>query len=105
MSVISRAVTFLKHSNGTAVSNGNSSYPLMRRALGSGHKRKQGILVNAEYMYLRSVLMACLAFSFLESCELDPRPKDDHREDIPDMTLFTEETECMDRASDDLLLR
>ncbi len=45
-SVISRALMFLKASNGTAVSNGNSSYPLINRALRSEDNFRQGTFVK-----------------------------------------------------------
>ena len=86
---ISSALTFLKASNGTAVSKGNSSYPLMRRALRSGDSRRHGIFVKAEYKYFRSINSCTLAFSVLAALVEGPKPKLDHRLDMPDMTLRT----------------
>jgi hypothetical protein len=34
-----------------------------------------------------------------------PKPKFDQRLDMPDMTLLTLETECMDKLSEDRFLR
>jgi hypothetical protein len=48
MSMISRALRFLKQWRGTAVSKGNSSYPRIKRARRSGASRRHGILVKAE---------------------------------------------------------
>jgi hypothetical protein len=48
--------------------------------------------------------MAAFVFSILAEFP-EPSPNEDHSDDIPDMTLLTDDTECMDKASDDLLLR
>ena len=47
-SMISSCWMFLKANRGTAVSNGNSSYPLISRALGSDVNLNDGSLVKAE---------------------------------------------------------
>lgn len=99
MSMISKALRFLKEWSGTAVSKGNSSYPLIKRARWSGAKRKQGIFVKAEYRYFRSCSKANLAFSDLEMESLDPKPKEDQRPLMPDMTLRTLDTEWIESRS------
>lgn len=100
ISLISRALRFLKAISGTAVSNGNSSYPEMSLARRSGVSLRQGILVKAEYRYFRSSLLAACCLSIL-AAELVPlRPKLDQSEDIPDMTLRILETECIEPWSE-----
>lgn len=104
ISQISSTLTFLNARSGTAVSKGNSSNPSTSRAFRSGANLRQGIFVNAEYKYFRSASSAALAFSFRLAME-PPKPKFDQRLDMPDMTLLTLETECMDKLSEDRFLR
>jgi hypothetical protein len=93
ISLISRALIFLKAYSGTAESNGNSSYPSISRARRSGASRRQGIFVKAEYRYFRSASRANFCFS-VRAAELpEPKPKLDHRLVIPDITLLTLDTE------------
>ena len=56
-------------------------------------------MVKAEYRYFKSASMAAFCLSPLEVA-LEPRPKLAHREDIPDITLLTLDTECMDPVSE-----
>ena len=99
ISIISKALKFLKEWRGTAVSNGNSSYPRIKRARRSGASRRQGILVKAEYRYFVSASRAALAFSDLETGSLDTRPNEDQSELIPDITLRTLDTEWIESRS------
>lgn len=98
ISMISRALRFLKECRGTAVSKGNSSYPLISLARWSGASLRQGIFVKEEYRYFRSASIAALAFSDFEADSL-PRPKVDQIELMPDMTLRTLDTEWMESRS------
>lgn len=102
ISLISKALRFLKAIRGTAVSKGNSSYPEISLARRSGVNRRQGILVKAEYRYLRSSLFAASCLSIL-AAELAPlRLKPDHSDVMPDMTLRMLETECIEPWSEPL---
>lgn len=98
MSTTSSELRFLKECRGTAVSNGNSSYPRIRRARLSGAKRKHGILVKAEYRYLRSASRAALAFSDLDE-SLECHPSDDQTALILDRALWTLDTEWIESLS------
>lgn len=94
---ISNELTFLKANSGTAVSNGNSSYPAMSLALWSGESRKAGIFVKHEYKYLIS--SRCCAICFSAFATLFDSVKVDHTDDMLDMTLRTLDTERRDSAS------
>jgi hypothetical protein len=101
MSLISKALKFLNAMRGTAVSNGNSSYPSISLIfLSSGASLKHGILVNAEYKYFKSVSVAAFCFSVRAAELLVPSPKFDHKDDIPDITLRTLDTEWIDPWSE-----
>lgn len=100
MSVISSALAFLKHSKGTAVSNGNSSNPSTNFAFLSGASFRQGIFVKAEYRYFMSASNAAFVFSTLAIEGGPPSPNEDHNEDIPDITLRTLDTEWIDKLSE-----
>jgi hypothetical protein len=93
MSLISKALIFLNARRGTAVSNGNSSYPSISLARRSGERRRHGIFVKAEYRYFRSASIAVFCFSVLAAEPPEPKPKFDHKLDMPDITLRTLDTE------------
>jgi hypothetical protein len=73
--------------------------PAMRRALWSGASLRHGIFVNAEYRYLMSSSSRAFCFSFLASL-IEDRRRDDHNEDMPDITLRMLETECIESRSE-----
>jgi hypothetical protein len=52
--------------------------------------------VNAEYRYFKSASIAAFCFSVFAAEFPEPRPKLDHNEDIPDITLRTLDTEWID---------
>lgn len=57
-------------------------------------------MVKAEYRYFKSASVAAFCFSVFAAAPPAPKPKFDHNEVIPDMTLRTLETECIDPLSD-----
>jgi hypothetical protein len=61
-------------------------------------------LVKDEYRYVISAWAAAFCLSDRAAEMLAPMPKLDHNEEIPDMTLLTLETECMEPTSEPWLL-
>jgi len=57
-------------------------------------------LVKAEYRYFKSASIAAFCFSPRAAAPPEPRPKFAQREDMPDITLLTLDTEWVDTTSE-----